>query len=527
MAFDAAAARFDTPLGAPSMRLPAADSTVPTLAPTIPAPLRPMQRAWLRGWSAHLDPRRHPSVSGSALVSAVLRSVPSARDEQPTRSLAAWPAIRPAPPRVGAPTLEPRSMGGHLGDGGAPRRRTAELLAALASGLDAAEGRVSGHSIRTALIATRLAEALELTEQNRAALLYAGLLRDAGTTGRAPAPNAGARPARPPAHQPAHLSRPDRAAAVITSLGLPPAVAEAVCSVDERWDGKGPLRQRHDIIPTGARVLAVASAAADAVGRTLATVARGTPELGEAARRAAEGALHAQRGHELDPLVVDTAARKVPGTFWKRLVEATLMDQLLEAEPAGDIRRSTPEHIDTVCSTFADLVDTRTPMMGRHGARVADLATKVAGRMGFDPLECREVRRAGLLHDIGKLLVPIAYLEKAADLTEAERAVIRDHARVGAEILRRSRVLAGLAPLVAGHHEALDGDGAFPEFTQSRMALAARILAVCDRYEAMTSERPYRPLLSTEQVWHLLEEAATEPLARQAFLALQAVIEGD
>jgi putative nucleotidyltransferase with HDIG domain len=418
-------------------------------------------------------------------------------------------------------------MGGHLGDGGAPRRRTAELLAALSHGLDAAEGRGSGHAVRTALIATRLAEALDLTEQNRASLLYAGLLRDAGTTGRSPAPGNVSGKHSTPAHQPAHLSRPDRAAAVIKSLALPPSVAEAVCSADERWDGRGPQHLRRDIIPTGARILAAATAAADAVGRVVMSAGRGTPELGEAARRAAEGVLHAQRGHELDPLVVDTAAKEIPGAFWKRLVEADPVDQLLEAEPAGDIRRSTPEHIDAVCSTFADLVDTRTPMMGRHGVRVAELAHKVAARMGFDPLECREVRRAALLHDIGKLLVPIAYLEKAAELTDAERGVILDHARMGAEILRRSRVLAGLAPLMAGHHEPLDGNGRFPEFSQPRMALAARILAICDRYEAMISERPYRQLLANEQVWHLLEEAATEPLSRQAFLGLRAVAEAD
>lgn len=509
------------------MGLPAADSPSPALR-TRPAPLLPVQRAWLSGWSAHLDPRHHPSVSGSALVSAVLRSVPSARDERTARSLAAWPAVQPATPRPGAPTLEPRSMGSHLGDGGAPRRRTAELLAALASGLDAAEGRVGGHSVRTALIATRIAEALDQTEQNRAALLYAGLLCDAGTTGRGSSgTDASGRPVRPPANQPAHLSRPDRAAAVIRSLALPSAVAEAVCSIDERWDGRGPHRVRRDLIPTGARVLAVAAAAADSVGRALATATRGTTDLAGAARRAAEGTLRAQRGHELDPLMVDTAVRQIPAAFWKRLVEINLVEQLLEAEPAGDLRRSTPEHIDAVCATFADLVDTRTPMMGRHGVRVADLAHRVAAHMGFDPLECRELRRAGLLHDIGKLLVPIAYLEKAAELTDVERSVIRDHPRVGAEILRGSRVLAGLAPLVAGHHEPLDGEGNFPQFAEVRMALAARILAVCDRYEAMTSERPYRPLLDGEQVWNLLEEAATESMARQAFLALRAVADAE
>ncbi len=418
-------------------------------------------------------------------------------------------------------------MGGQLGDGGAPRRRTAELLAALSSGLDAAENRPRGHAVRTAIIAVRIAESLERAETVRAALLYAGLLHDAGTTGRT-ASDIDGKAAEKVGRTPAHLSRPDRAAAVIRTLALPAEVAEAVCSADERWNGQGPMRLRKDGIPLGARIIAVASVAATAVAATLDDRRRnGHADMVTPSVHAVADALRGRRGRELDPRIVDACLKLTPPTFWRRLIESDPMEQLLESEPAGDIRRSTPEHIDTVCATFADLVDTRTPMMGRHGVRVAQLAVGVASRLGFDELECREIRRAALLHDIGKLLVPIAYLEKATELTDSERAVIRDHPRIGSDILRRSRVLAGLASLVEGHHESLDGEGHFPQFEQPRMALAARVLAVCDRYEAMTSERPYRPLLTREQVWHLLEEAATEPMARRAFLALRSTVEYD
>jgi putative nucleotidyltransferase with HDIG domain len=163
--------------------------------------------------------------------------------------------------------------------------------------------------------------------------------------------------------------------------------------------------------------------------------------------------------------------------------------------------------------------------MGRHGVRMARLAERVAARLGFDDAECRELRRAGLLHHIGKLLVPIEILEKPATLTDEERAIIQNHPQIGADILRRSRILAGLAPLIEAQAESLDGTGAFPTFADERTALAARILAVCDRYEAMTSRRPYRPPLARAEVWQLLEEAATEPLAKQALSALRVVAE--
>ncbi len=79
-----------------------------------------------------------------------------------------------------------------------------------------------------------------------------------------------------------------------------------------------------------------------------------------------------------------------------------------------------------------------------------------------------ELRRAALLHDIGKLLVPIAFLEKPAELTDAERRVVDEHARAGAAVLGRSRAFARLAPLTVAHHERLDGNGMFPAVSDER-----------------------------------------------------------
>ena len=98
-------------------------------------------------------------------------------------------------------------------------------------------------------------------------------------------------------------------------------------------------------------------------------------------------------------------------------------------------------------------------------------------------------------------------------LTEHERRVVNGHPRAGAAVLRHSRALAGLAPLMVAHHERLDGEGDFPEYRDERTALAARVIAVCDRYEAMSAVRAYRPLLAPDQVWSLLDQAAIEPLS--------------
>ncbi len=476
--------------------------------------------------------------------------------EEPSGETAAGPeaALSPAAPCSASngttrAAVEPRSAGGHPADGPAGGRRTAELLVALSRGLDAAERRAEDHALRTALLALELAAARRMPEETRAELLYAGLLRDAGSTGltaqavsergsaAANARNPFARavgkvtPVRSSRNRSPHLSPPDRALAVVRALGLPVGVAEAVYSVDERWDGHGPNRTRGSDIPIRARLLAAASLASTAWAASASGCAAGAPNGTRSTRRtepkidepAIERRLRSARGHQLDPALVDTLVELGKGGLWRLLGDDYLLGEVLDREPQSHRRVSDDAHLDTICATFADLVDTRTPRMGHHAARVAMLAERCGKQLGFDDLECRSLRRAGLLHDIGKLLVPIEYLEKPAQLTDHERQVVREHPLVGAAVLERSRLLTGLAPLVVGHHERLDGDGAFPPFADPRTALAARVIAVCDRFEAMTSERPYRPMLAPEQVWSLLEEACLEPEARAALRALRIV----
>ena len=150
-----------------------------------------MDRDWLSAWSVLLDVNQ--GVAGHSSVAALLRAAPVKDPPKTSRFLPA--AIATAVTSIEPPAFIPgafplaRSIGGQIGDAGAPRRRTAELLAALSAGLDAAESRAPGHAVRTAVIATHLGQLLERSEEMRSALLYAGLLSDAGTTGRAQEPS--------------------------------------------------------------------------------------------------------------------------------------------------------------------------------------------------------------------------------------------------------------------------------------------------------------------------------------------------
>ena len=396
-------------------------------------------------------------------------------------------------------------------------QRLTELLAVLSVVLDAAERRPEGHAVRAAYVSARVAAALSLPEDRCGALLYAGLLSDVGTVGPGPDPDPDAARTRRAGLSryrrdatPAHLSRPHRARAVVTTLGLPASVADAVATADERWDGRGPGHTRGDRIPRDGRLVALASAVAG-VGPS--------PVAADIDRM-----LRVERGHSLDSGTRGRGAADGPHRAVGGLAAPSLLDRLLALEPHDSIRWMGESHLDAVAVAFADVVDTRTPRMGRHGRRVAAFAVRTGTELGLDTPILTELRRAALLHDIGKLLVPIATLEKPAELTEAERRVVDEHARTGAAVLARSRAFAPLAPLTVAHHERLDGNGMFPAVADENVALAARVVALSDRYEAMTAERPYRALLSPSQVWSILDEVVGEPMSRIALRALRRAV---
>ncbi len=512
------------------MERPAAPGVVPERMAV--APLRPMERAWLLAWRTQLDPRLHAPLPAVAVVSHLVR-------EQPDPSGVRLPGSRYLPgigeTRAGGVTDDapdhpaPRSMGIAPAHPHGVARRTAEVLAVLSACLDPAERRPAGHAVRAAYLASRLAAELELGDEARSDLLYAGLLRDAGSTGLEPADveppvetrrrghhRAGGMAPTGTAHSAGraapHLSRPDRAAALVRVLGLPAGVMEAVASAEERWDGKGPRHERRTAVPMGARVLRLAVTAALA-----AAAPRATPEtIARALRR--------ERGSILDPALVDAALDLARGGLWAELGSPALTKRMLELEPLHRERQSDEAGLDAIAGAFADLVDTRTPAMGRHGRRVAEFAARTSAALGLEPRVATDVRRAALLHDLGKLLVPIAYLEKSERLLPHEKQVIDEHARHGAAVLERSRVLGGLAPLVAGHHERLDGTGRLPTLVDDDRELGARIIAIADRFEAMTADRAYRPALSPGQAWQELHAEITEPLASVALRVMERTI---
>lgn len=152
---------------------------------------------------------------------------------------------------------------------------------------------------------------------------------------------------------------------------------------------------------------------------------------------------------------------------------------------------------DTV-STLSNIIEARDPYTAGHQKRVAHLVSAIAADMGLTNTEIEGLNLASLIHDIGKISIPAEILTKPSTLTPLEVAMIRNHAQAGFEILRPLVFPWPVAQYVLQHHERLDGSGYPNGLKGDEICLGARIIAVADTVEAMSSNRPYRPAMGLD-----------------------------
>lgn len=161
--------------------------------------------------------------------------------------------------------------------------------------------------------------------------------------------------------------------------------------------------------------------------------------------------------------------------------------------------------LTTLVGELVDQVDRADESQAGHAVRVAALATMLGSSIGMDATELRTLRISALLHDVGKILVPSEILGKKGPLTSSETAEVRRHVVYGNAILRRIPVLAFAASTARWHHERWDGLGYPDRLVGNAIPLYARIVAVADALDAMTSVRAYRPAVSLEEAFEELE----------------------
>jgi HD-GYP domain-containing protein (c-di-GMP phosphodiesterase class II) len=186
-----------------------------------------------------------------------------------------------------------------------------------------------------------------------------------------------------------------------------------------------------------------------------------------------------------------------------RDLEEDTWDRVVAAEPLP--RPPLDEDaFDTVLEVMADIADLKSPWFSGHSRGVADLAADAVRAAGMPERDVVTMRRAGLLHDLGRTAISNAIWDKREPLTEGDRERVRLHAYFTERMLRRPVALAGLAAIASSHHERLDGSGYHRAIRGSDIPLLGRYLAAADVYHALLEDRPHRPAREPNEAAALL-----------------------
>jgi HD-GYP domain-containing protein (c-di-GMP phosphodiesterase class II) len=414
--------------------------------------------------------------------------------------------------------------------------RLADLLAALSVTTDLGMGQEPEKAVRSCLLATELARAAVLPAAQVRDVYYTALLMHLGCTASSHEVtqlfgddvSVNAQAERTDETQPREalallrlagrgsgLQRPRHVVRALAAGGEQnTAILRSVCEVGTRlaqrlrlgagveaglrdalegWDGRGGAYGRTaDDIATPARFAALAAQAVifDRLGGPDAAV--------DMVRRRA--------GRWFDPDVADTFVDVGPDVL-RRLAEADVWVEVLEAEPTPQ-RCIPPTDLDRAARAFADMVDLKHPFTLGHSTAVAELTVAAAGRLGFDDDEVTSLRRAALLHDLGRVAVSGAIWEQPRPLTSSQWEQVRLHPYHTERILDRASALHGLGHIAGMHHERQDGSGYHHGASGASIPVGARVLAAADAFQAMTQPRPHREALPPEEAAIELEASA-------------------
>ncbi len=403
--------------------------------------------------------------------------------------------------------------------------RLAEVVASLSLATGLCTGQPIEHGLRRGLLAVWLGEALDLRDEDLSDAYYVALLGSVGCTVEQTlfakyakddiALNAKTLTINPTNRLQAYtfgvrnfgagerpLRRAGRVLAAIRSGGpaefqavcrdvaqrigdmleIGPTIQQALTQCHETWNGRGgPRGLKADEIALAARIFHVA-ADAEICGRmdgVEAAVAR--------ARR--------QSGSFFDPAVVDRFC-SVADDLFRRLETQEPWDAVMAVEPAPRRWLSNKE-ADDHARTIANFVDLRSPYTLGHSTGVALLAERAARRLGLAEEEAVALRRAGYLHDIGRIGVPAGFWNTPTRWTAAEWDRAKQHPALTELVLARSMALGHLGTVAGLHHERLDGSG-YRGVRGSFLPVAARILAAADTYHAKVEPRPHREALAPD-----------------------------
>lgn len=419
--------------------------------------------------------------------------------------------------------------------------RLAEIMEALSKALDMTEGQPTGHCIRCCYIGTQIGREIGLGGEELHDLYYTLLLKDLGCSSNAAricelyiaddlsfkrdfklvdgslsqvlrfvightGMQAGLaerfRSVLNILQNGGELSteliktRCQRGAEIARQMRFPEAVAQGILGLDEHWNGGGkPQGIGGSQIPLFSRIALLAQVI------DIFQVSGGSQNaIREIQRRT---------GDWFDPaLVTAFVALASRSDFWEALRSPELEAIVLASEPGQQAIMADEDYLDDIAAGFAKVIDAKSPFTSGHSDRVALFTDLIAEEMGIAFEARRLLKRAALLHDIGKLGVSNSVLDKPGKLDDTEWIQMRRHSELSETILSSIGAFAGAALIGGAHHERLDGKGYPRGLTAQDISMEVRIVSTADVFDALTADRPYRAAMPISQAITILREGA-------------------
>ncbi len=418
--------------------------------------------------------------------------------------------------------------------------RLAEIIEALSHALDMTEGQPAGHCVRCCFIGTRIGQALGLGEEALRDLYYTLLLKDLGCSSNAARicelyladdlkfkhdfklvdgsfpqilkfvlshtgmeaglaerfrgilnifKNGGEITTS------LIQTRCQRGAEIARQMRFSEDVAKGILDLDEHVDGGGqPQGLKGKEIHLFARIALMAQVI------DVFFVHQG-PE-------AALTEIRKRAGGWFDPEIVSVFETLATPVFFAELGSDSLEAYVLALEPGRQAILADEDYLDDIAAGFARVIDAKSPYTSGHSDRVALFTDLIAEELGMPAAERRSLKRAALLHDIGKLGVSNSVLDKPGRLEGEEWEQMKRHAEFSETILSRIAAFADLALIGGAHHEKLDGSGYPRGLKGDEISFETRIVATADVFDALTADRPYRAAMPVAKALAILWEGA-------------------
>src|SRR6185437_6743428 len=435
--------------------------------------------------------------------------------------------------------------------------RLAELLGALSYALDLVEGQPAGHCGRCCWIGIHIGREIGLSEPEVWELYYTLLLKDLGCSSNAARicqlyltddltfkrdakqidgslPQAlrfvlahtglkaglaermraliAAFQTAGTAPQELVETRCQRGAEIARTMRFSESVARGIQNLDEHWNGGGlPLGIRGADIPIYSRIALLAQ---------VVDVFRVSGGI-DAARQE----VRHRSGTWFDPQLVEAFERVATRSdFWQVLNSDALQTALYALEPAQESKIVDEDYLDDIAAAFAKVVDSKSPYTSGHSERVTLFTDLIAEKLGLSAQRRRWLKRAALLHDIGKLGVSNTVLDKPAKLDADEWTAMKMHAVYSEQILSRIAAFSDLAIIASAHHERLDGKGYPRGIAGDQIVLETRIITTADIFDALTAERPYRAAMPVSKALSIMAADVGTAIDADCFEALRRAI---